>query len=469
MKKIVKYGFIVLLPLLVIFSLGLRPGQDGKKSTVQTKMQRYKYWENPRVCSGCHWDKFSDWSRSQMGRSFTGDFFQTQFYKLALKSGQEDPDVKDVHEGCIGCHSPSAFLSGDMSPSPTAHADNFWNQGTEGTGSRYMADRGVFCDFCHTVEGYEGDSKGKDPFNHNYHSAATPGVDPKRADLEFPWSPYHETQLSELHEEAEFCGICHNELNPFNVWVKATHFEYLDGPYPDKNIVCQDCHFPPRQGKPAKMGPDRDDNSEHWFGGGFTGFVEGTAEVAISLDKYELLAGEEIEFDVEVHNVATGHKFPTGSSEERDVWLHVGIYNDQGMELNHIKIPPNPEDPDDTYFITSNDKIAYPSHSKRSEPFERDCLVEGDRIYHSVFLDSDGQVTYAQWYAAKEVENRFKPLEERLEHYRWTVPERFKGKTVILRGVLNYRRMPDSYANYLGIKTRPTLEVGRDEVKIRIQ
>lgn len=466
MKKALKWCLMVSMSVILLFSMVLRAQDEGKKKSLKETMDTYKYWENPRVCSGCHWDKYSDWSRSQMGRGFSGDFFQAQFYQLALKSGKEDPDVKDVHEGCIGCHSPSAFLSGEMAPSPTANPDNAWNRGS---GSWYMADRGIFCDFCHTVEGYEGDSRGKDPFNHNYHSAATPDVDPKRADLEFPWSPHHETELSELHEEAEFCGICHNELNPFGVWVKATHFEYLDGPYPNKNTVCQDCHFPPRQGKPAKMGPDRDDNSEHWFGGGFTGFVEGAAEVLIHLEDYELSVGEKAEFTIEVHNVATGHKFPTGSSEERDVWLHVGVYNDEGEELDHIRILSYPEDPNDKYFITSNSKTAHPTHSKFSESFERDCLPEGDRIYHSVFLDSDGHPTFAQWYAVKDVENRLKPLEERLEHYQWTVPENLRGKSIILRAVLNYRRMPDSYANFLGIETRPTLEVGRDEVRIRVQ
>ena len=78
-------------------------------------------------------------------------------------------------------------------------------------------------------------------------------------------------------------------------------------------------------------------------------------------------------------------------------------------------------------------------------------------------------MTYAQWYAVEDVENRLDSLERRLEHYVWTVPERLKGKTVTLRAVLSYRRMPDSYANYLGIRTRPTLEVGRDEVRVRIE
>jgi len=379
---------------------------------------------------------------------------------------QRDPNMKDVHEGCIGCHSPSAFLSGEMIPPEIENPDNAWNGSSE---SRYMAERGVFCDFCHTVEGYDGYAKGHAPFNHNYHSAATPEVDPKRADLEFPWSPHHETELSELHEEAELCGTCHNELNTFNIWVKATHFEYLEGPYPDKNIVCQDCHFPPRQGKPAKMGPSRDDNSEHWFGGGFSTFVDGAAKVSIQIDKYEYNTNESIEFEVEVYDLATGHKFPTGSSEERDVWLHVGIYDEYNNELDHIKILPNPADPNDSYFITSNAKVAYPTHSKYSTPFERDCLVEGDRIYHSVFLDSDGNITYAQWYTAQEIENRLEPLEKRLEHFRYKVPTSLSGKDIILRAVLSYRRMPDSYAKYLGIDPRPTLEVGRDEVRVLVK
>ena len=466
MRRRKKTAFLFFLFVLLTVSGVVRTGGREKEHPLRSTMEIYKDWENPRVCSGCHWDKFSDWSRSQMGRSYTGDFFQAQFFELALPSGLDDPDVKETHEGCIGCHSPSAFLAGEMIPPRVAHPDNYWDQGS---GNRYMAERGVFCDFCHTVEGYDGDMRGKDPFNHNYRSAATPKVDPKRADLEFPWSPHHGTQLSELHETAEFCGICHNEQNSFGVWVKTTHFEYLEGPYPGKNMICVDCHMPHRSGKPAKMGAIRPKNTEHWFSGGFSSFVEGAAKVSLRLENYDLRAGDPIEFEVEVYDVATGHKFPTGSSEEQDVWLHVGVYDEEGEELDHIKIPPNPNDPHDTYFITSNEKTAYASHSKRSEPIARDALVEGDRLYHSVFLDSEENVTYAQWYAVEEVENRFEPLEKRLEHYTWAIPAHLAGETVILRAVLYYRRMADSHADYLGIERRPTLEVGRDEVRLRIE
>jgi len=58
---------------------------------------------------------------------------------------------------------------------------------------------------------------------------------------------------------------------------------------------------------------------------------------------------------------------------------------------------------------------------------------------------------------------------KRKEHYHWTIPDQYAGKEIILRAVLNYRRMPDSYAKYLGIDPRPTLEVGRDEVRVLVK
>ncbi|MBC8358561.1 MAG: hypothetical protein ISS41_04065 [Candidatus Aminicenantes bacterium] len=50
----------------------------------------------------------------------------------------------------------------------------------------------------------------------------------------------------------------------------------------------------------------------------------------------------------------------------------------------------------------------------------------------------------------------------------WKVPDKFAGRTVLLRAVLNYRRMSDSHAKYLGIPKRPTIEVSRDEKVLEI-
>ncbi|MBN1417197.1 MAG: hypothetical protein JXP34_00380, partial [Planctomycetes bacterium] len=179
-------------------------------------------------------------------------------------------------------------------------------------------------------------------------------------------------------------------------------------------------------------------------------------------------AGDTVTFEVAVGDVATGHKFPSGSSEERDVWLHVALCDGDGKELQHIPIPPNADDPNDRYFITSNEKVAYPTHSKHSEPIIRDALPEGDRLYHSAFLDSDGKFTYAQWYAAKEVENRLSPGETRVERFAWAVPEDAAGKRLYLKASLWYRRMPDSYAEFLGIAKRPHILVAEDERPVAV-
>ncbi|MCK4432032.1 MAG: ammonia-forming cytochrome c nitrite reductase subunit c552 [Candidatus Aminicenantes bacterium] len=458
------YLTLILAAIFLISLIAVDNKDRFSQNISDTETQKkYNNYDNPQVCLGCHIEKFETWKTSQMSKALTGDFFQAQYNKLAIVDAGRDEKVKGLAGSCIGCHSPSAYKAGDYPPTPAYQKtiDSFWNQ--KG-GIKLYAERGVFCDFCHTIEDFEGTS----PFNHNYVSNATPEIDPKRGDLEFPWSPYHETSRSELHEDAQFCGICHNELNDFGVWVKATEIEYQDGPYPAKYIACQDCHMPPIAGKPAKMGPARDEHHDHWFGGGFTGFVEGAAKITINIDKTDLIVGNRINFSLKIHHLAPGHKFPSGASEERDVWLHLGIYDKAGNELDHIKIPRNPDDPNDKYFITTNEKVAYPTHSKFSEPIKRDCLPEGDRIFHSALIDSDGNFTYAQWYATKDIENRLKPLEERIEQYQWTVPDRFADQTVILRAVLNYRRMPDSYAKYLGIPKRPTIEVSRDEKILKI-
>jgi hypothetical protein len=170
-----------------------------------------------------------------------------------------------------------------------------------------------------------------------------------------------------------------------------------------------------------------------------------------------------------VKALATGHKFPTGSVEERDAWLHVSLNDAQGKEILHIPVPKNQSDPHDQYFITSNARIAYPSHSTLTEPIERDGLVEGDRIYHSAFIDAEGQFTYAQWLCVEEIENRLDPLEERIEYYTLTIPENLETGEYFLTAVLNYRRMPDPLADYLKIERRPVIEVAKAVMKVDVQ
>jgi len=453
-------AFHIKVPVVVLVFLVLLTGMKGTGDPENQK-KKYHYFENPAICSGCHWDKYETWSSSQHAKGFTGDFFQAQFYKNVLPSRVLGPEVANAQEDCIGCHSPSAFLSGDREPAASRQTDNHWDPMED---YRTRADRGIFCDFCHTLDRFENDP----PFNHDYISHSTAEVDIKRGDLEYPWSPHHETMTSEIYEDVPICASCHNELNPYNVWVKATHHEYSESEFAERGIPCQSCHMQPMGGKPAKMGYLRPHNTDHWFGGGFEEFVEGAAGVYIQEIPEQVSKGQELDFEIMVKALAVGHSFPTGSVEERDVWLHVSLCNETGEEVLHIPIPPNPEDPNDGYFITSNAKVAYPNHSTLCEPIERDGLTEGDRLYHSAFLDSEGKFTFAQWLCVEEIENRLDPLEERLEKYNISLPRNLESGSYYLQAVLNYRRMPDPLADYFEIDRRPVMEVSRDSRLINI-
>lgn len=451
----------IFIPLTLVLIVAGITGM-GIINQKENQKKEYHYFEDPQECEGCHFDRFDRWNVSQHSKAFTGDFFQAQFYDVVLPSRSFDEKVADAEKDCIGCHSPSAFLSDDLIPPRVYEPDNHWNKGK---GNKSNAERGVFCDFCHTLDHFLNDP----PFNHDYVSHATEGVDPKRADLAFPWSPHHETQMSEIYESVEICASCHNELNPYDVWVKATEHEYAESVYPDRGIPCQSCHMQPMQGKPAKMGAIRPHNTDHWWGGGFAGFVEGAAGVYFQHKPDKASIGERLDFSIMVKALATGHNFPTGSVEERDVWLHVSLNTLDGTEVLHIPVTKNTADPNDKYFITSNDKVAYPSHSQLSEPIARDGLTEGDRLYHSAFLDSDGNFTFAQWFCVEEIHNRLEPLEERYEDYSFTVPGELPSGDYVLTAVLNYRRMPDPLADFLKVERRPVVEVSRDIRELTIE
>jgi len=111
----------------------------------ENQKKKYHYFENPAVCSGCHWDRFETWSSSQHAKGFTGDFFQAQFYKNVLPSRSLGPEVANAHKDCIGCHSPTAFLSGDMKPQASLRTDNHWDPLEE---YHTQAERGITCQSC---------------------------------------------------------------------------------------------------------------------------------------------------------------------------------------------------------------------------------------------------------------------------------------------------------------------------------
>jgi hypothetical protein len=56
-----------------------------------------------------------------------------------------------------------------------------------------------------------------------------------------------------------------------------------------------------------------------------------------------------------------------------------------------------------------------------------------------------------------------------MESYEFVVPSGLPKGEYMVTAVLNYRRMPDSYADYLKVERRPVIEVSRAVQKLVIE
>ncbi len=205
----------------------------------ENQNKQYYFYEDPMECSGCHWDRFERWSVSQHSKGFTGDFFQAQYYELVLPSLGLDEKLADAHEGCIGCHSPSAYLSGDMIPPRTAEPDNHWNPAQY---TKTRADRGIFCDFCHTLDRFENDP----PFNHDYISHATAEVDPKGPTCPFPGPLIMKHRCQRYMRPSRYVPHAIMSKTPMMYGLKPPNMNMpkafmLKGAYPVSRAICSPC------------------------------------------------------------------------------------------------------------------------------------------------------------------------------------------------------------------------------------
>ncbi len=88
----------------------------------------------------------------------------------------------------------------------------------------------------------------------------------------------------------------------------------------------------------ALMTKPYDNSRLHLFHGAHDpGKVRGTIEVRIEPDIRDAEPGESIIFTVALFNQKTGHKFPTGSVEDRIAWLNVEATDAKG-KVYHLNV-----------------------------------------------------------------------------------------------------------------------------------
>ncbi len=405
----------------------------GSASGATMGSHKYEDFKSPKSCKGCHKEIYQEWEQNLMAKSFTHEWDQVEYFKLALPHSKKLEKVAGVKAGCIACHGPLAFLAGDIPPKPAS----------EGT----RANEGVSCDVCHTITG----TTEKEPFNFSF--TIEPGKTKRgpRSDVKAP----HKTEFSQFHKSAEMCATCHDEQSPYGAWVKATYREWKAGPYAKEGVTCQDCHMPKAPGKSASMGKERKDIAHHVFQGSHSeAKLKGAVDIALYAAKATASPGSTLKIRAELFNGKVGHYIPSGSAEERMLWLEVWAIDANGKS-HPIPVKPKGFEGEE-YTIADSSVLAYQAMGEIMEikgfkGIKRDGNVpDGARIFRKPFFDPKGRMTICQWYTKEneKVDYRIGPRETKIEDYEWKVPSDLpKGKVKIVANLF-YSQIPSSVGEF---------------------
>lgn len=215
--------------------------------------------------------------------------------------------------------------------------------------------------------------------------------------------------------------------------------------------------MPPAPGASANVGPERPDVRQHLFHGAHDlGKLTGAVEVRVHPEVREAEIGEKVKLTAVVVNAKAGHKIPTGSVEDRIVWLHVEAVDAAGKKY-HLPVDPKGFEGEEM-TIASADAMAYQDMGDirgiagfAGLPRDGD-VPAGDRIFRMPYLDPQGRMTIAQWNtAAFGPDYRLAPLEAVTETFTWRLPDDLPEGPVMVTAEVWYSRLVSSVGHWLKV------------------
>jgi Cytochrome c554 and c-prime len=427
------YIAIMLIGLFIAAGNDVKPFGEDLHGT-----HEYSEFEKPQVCRQCHVDIYHEWRQSMMGQAYTHEWDEIEYFKLAVEHGKRDPKFKAVADSCNGCHTPMAFMAGDTPPPEPSKNRNA------------RANESVSCEVCHTIPSYEESAL----FNFSFHSQ--PGktkFGPRGGDS----SPAHDLKKVEALSAAKFCANCHNEKNPWGLYVKGTYNEWLEGPYSKEGVQCHVCHMPAAPGLRAITDTKRyDDMRHHTFHGAHVpAKIAGAIDLVVHPDTEEVEPGEPVVFTAILFNQKAGHKIPTGSVEDRLLYLHVEAIDSEG-KVYHLPVDPKGFEGEE-YTIAGTTK-AYTDFADMMDVPEgwdglpRDGVPVGDRIFRMPYFSDRGDMTICQWNTSSfGVDYRIGPRQTRVETFTWDVPDDVAIGPLTVHAHLNYQLLVRPVAEFLGV------------------
>jgi hypothetical protein len=209
-------------------------------------------------------------------------------------------------------------------------------------------------------------------------------------------------------------------------------------------------------GRSAIGGKLRPDVAHHVFHGShFASKLAGAVDLALYAKKTEISPGSTLKLRAELFNGKVGHCIPSGSTEERMLWLEVWATDASGKRYS---IPVDRKGfKGEKYTIADSRVMAYQAMGeimgiKGFKGIKRDGnCPDGARIFRHPFFDPKGRMTICQWYTANNtlVDYRIAPRQTKIENYTWVVPENIALGPLTIKASLFYSQVPSSVGRFL--------------------
>jgi hypothetical protein len=269
-------------------------------------------------------------------------------------------------------------------------------------------------------------------------------------------SSFHESAYSEFMGTAKLCACCDDEQSPYGAWVKSTYREWKEGPYGELGVQCHDCHMHYAPGKASSTGETRTDIAHHTFQGAHVpSKLAGAVDVALYAARSRMSPGRTLKLSIQLFNGKAGHFIPTGSTEERMLWLEVTA-KDASEGIHRLPIKEKGFKGEE-FTIADPQALAYQAMGEIMglENFpgvSRDGDVPaGSRIFRRPFFDPKGRMTICQWYTAEneKVDYRIGPRQTRIEEVSWKLPIDLPKGPIEIRAALFYSLVPSSVGRFL--------------------
>ena len=278
---------------------------------------------DPAACQECHPDQFREWSGSMHAYAAEDPVF------IAMNRRGQRETNGELGDFCVSCHAPVALREGLT---------------TDGLNLEELPAyaKGVTCAFCHFVNEIQG--------THNAQLGLADDGVMRGAYADPAANTAHASAYSKLHdksqiESADLCGTCHDIVTPKGVHLERTYLEWKTSLFahdvPEERQTCGDCHMKGRTDTAADApGVPLRRVHDHRMAGvdtALTPFPEmedqrrqvqrelnttALTEICVRQEEGEVVLAGKIE------NMAAGHSWPSGATQDRRAWVEVIAYDE---------------------------------------------------------------------------------------------------------------------------------------------